>query len=60
VQRLAAALPLPQLHLPFLFGASIGLAEVDLLAKALTEQVEGLEAVSVESASAAAPKERSR
>jgi hypothetical protein len=58
VQRLAAALPLPQLHLPFLFGASIGPAEVDLLARALTEQVEGLEAASVESTSAApAPEE---
>jgi hypothetical protein len=60
LQRLAAALPLPQLHLPFLFGAFIGPAEVDVLAGALTEQVKGLEAVSAEPASAAAPEERSR
>jgi anion-transporting ArsA/GET3 family ATPase len=49
LQRLAAALPLPQLHLPFLFGASIGPTEVDVLAAALTEQIEGLETVRVES-----------
>jgi hypothetical protein len=47
VQRLATALPLPQLHLPFLFGASIGPGEVDLLARALAEQVEGLDDASV-------------
>jgi anion-transporting ArsA/GET3 family ATPase len=35
VARLAAQLPLPQLRLPFLFGAELGPAELDLLAEAL-------------------------
>jgi anion-transporting ArsA/GET3 family ATPase len=39
VARLADALPLPQLHLPFLFTAELGLAEVDLLAGALAAGV---------------------
>lgn len=50
LQRLAAALPLPQLHLPFLFGASIGRPEVDVLAGVLSEQVEALEAENAEPA----------
>jgi anion-transporting ArsA/GET3 family ATPase len=33
--RLADALPLPQLHLPFLFTTELGVAEVDALAAAL-------------------------
>jgi anion-transporting ArsA/GET3 family ATPase len=35
VTRLAEQLPLPQLQLPFLFGAELGPAELDLLAEAL-------------------------
>ena len=50
LERLAAALPLPQLHLPFLFGTSIGPPEVDVLAGVLTEQVEALDAASAERA----------
>ena len=33
--RLSERLPLPQLHLPFLFEADLGLPEIDLLAEAL-------------------------
>ena len=39
VERLAKALPLPQLHLPFLFTTEVGRAEVDLLAEALAAAV---------------------
>jgi anion-transporting ArsA/GET3 family ATPase len=39
VQRLADALPLPQLHLPFLFTTEIGPAEIDTLAGALASEV---------------------
>ncbi len=35
--RLAAALPLPQLHLPFLFTNEVGRAEVAVLARALAD-----------------------
>jgi hypothetical protein len=35
LERLADALPLAQLHLPFLFTTELGLAEVDTLAAAL-------------------------
>jgi anion-transporting ArsA/GET3 family ATPase len=38
-RRLATALPLQQLHLPFLFTTELGLDEVDALADALTEAV---------------------
>ncbi len=38
--RLAEQLPLPQLRLPFLFGAELGPAELDLLASRLLEQLE--------------------
>jgi anion-transporting ArsA/GET3 family ATPase len=41
-ERLAKALPLPQLGLPFLFTTEIGRAEVDVLAGALARAVEGL------------------
>jgi hypothetical protein len=43
IARLAEQLPLPQLHLPFLFDADLGLAEVDLLAAALISGVQGLD-----------------
>jgi anion-transporting ArsA/GET3 family ATPase len=43
VARLADLLPLPQLRLPFLFGAELGPAELDLLATALTDQLAALE-----------------
>jgi len=42
VARLAEALPLPQLHLPFLFTADIGLGGVDVLATALAAAVSAL------------------
>ena len=44
VERLAKALPLPQLHLPFLFTTEMGRPEVDDLAAALAEAVRGLPA----------------
>lgn len=40
--RLAGELPLPQLPVPFLFSPSIGLGELDELARALTEGIAGL------------------
>jgi arsenite-transporting ATPase len=45
VARLADQLPLPQLRLPFLFGAELGPAEVDLLAASLVDQLAALEGV---------------
>lgn len=42
VARLTEMLPLPQLHLPFLFTAEVGTAEIDLLAEALAKGVEAL------------------
>jgi anion-transporting ArsA/GET3 family ATPase len=45
VARLADQLPLPQLRLPFLFGAELGPAEVDLLAATLVDQLAALEGV---------------
>lgn len=42
VARLTEMLPLPQLHLPFLFTADVGAPEVDLLADALAKGVEAL------------------
>jgi hypothetical protein len=42
LERLAKALPLPQLHLPFLFTTELGPAEVDVLATALADCVRGL------------------
>lgn len=41
-ERLAAALPLAQLHLPYLFSPDIGTTEVDELAAALAGAVAGL------------------
>jgi hypothetical protein len=42
VARLAERLPLPQIHLPFLFSADIGPAELDTLTAAITVGVQGL------------------
>lgn len=42
VARLADALPLPQLHLPYVFTTGLGPAEVDVLAQALGHAVRGL------------------
>lgn len=42
VARLREQLPLPQLHLPFLFGAELGPPELDQLADALTVGLDGL------------------
>jgi anion-transporting ArsA/GET3 family ATPase len=42
VERLSAALPLPQLRLPFLFTTEVRLAQVDVLASALAASVEAL------------------
>ncbi len=39
VARLASLLPLPQIHLPFLFTAAIGLAEIEHLAAAASQAV---------------------
>jgi hypothetical protein len=44
VARLAAALPLPQLHLPSLFTVDVGPVEVDRLAAAMLAGVEALPA----------------
>ena len=42
VQRLASALPLSQLHLPFLFSAEIGERDVEALAQALARALAGV------------------
>lgn len=42
VARLAELLPLPQLSLPYLFSTELGLAEVEVLARALEEQLAGV------------------
>jgi hypothetical protein len=39
LSRLAQALPLPQLHLPFLFTTDVGPAEVDTLAAGLAREI---------------------
>ena len=44
LRRLAEALPLPQLRLPFLFTPEVGPAELDVLATELARQVEALPA----------------
>ncbi len=43
--RLADALPLPQLHVPWLFTSEVGLEQVDHLAAALAASIASLEAV---------------
>ena len=40
--RLAAALPLPQLHLPSLFTVDLKPSDIDVLAAALATDIEGL------------------
>lgn len=47
VERLAERLPLPQLHLPFLFDSEIGPAQLDLLAEALLDGVTALDVASM-------------
>ena len=42
LERLDAALPLPQLRLPFLFTPEVGPEQLEMLAVALAEQVEAL------------------
>ena len=44
VARLAEALPLPQLRLPYLFDAELGPDQLDLLASSLLAGIEGLDA----------------
>ncbi len=39
VKRLADALPLPQLHLPFLFTTELGPSEVDILSGVLASEI---------------------
>jgi len=43
VARLAAGLPLPQLHLPYLFNADIGPSDVELLAHSLLDGIGALQ-----------------
>jgi anion-transporting ArsA/GET3 family ATPase len=43
VSRLATELPLPQLHLPYLFSADLGPVELDLLADSLSSGIANLE-----------------
>jgi anion-transporting ArsA/GET3 family ATPase len=45
VERLASALPLPQLRLPFLFEADLGPAEITALSRALAGEVETLDLI---------------
>ena len=47
VQRLAEALPLAQLHLPFLFTTELGRPEIDVLAGALAAGIDALPSPSV-------------
>ncbi len=47
VDRLSAALPLPQLRLPFRFEAELGPPQLDALADELLAGIEGLEATAV-------------
>ena len=42
LRRMAEELPLPQLHLPFLFTTDLGRAELDVLADALLERIREL------------------
>ena len=57
LRRLAEALPLPQIHLPFLFTTDLGLPEVDTLAAAMAAGIAalpGLDAAGVAAGAAAA------
>jgi anion-transporting ArsA/GET3 family ATPase len=42
IERLRHQLPLPQLHMPFLFTAAVGPAEVDRLARVLLDEIDVL------------------
>jgi anion-transporting ArsA/GET3 family ATPase len=42
LERLDTELPLPQLHLPFCFTSELGLDELDVLAGALLDSIDGL------------------
>jgi arsenite-transporting ATPase len=53
VERLAAALPLPQLHLPYLFDAEIGPGQLHQLAEAFLAGVEALDPPAVTATAAA-------
>ena len=44
VERLSEQLPLPQITLPFLFESEIGLQEIDVLARAILVDIEGIDA----------------
>jgi len=46
LERMATSLPLPQLHLPFLFGGELGPAELGVLADSLLDAVASLETTS--------------
>lgn len=46
LERMATSLPLPQIHLPFLFGGELGAAELTSLADSLLAGVEALEGAS--------------
>ncbi|MGI8755031.1 MAG: ArsA-related P-loop ATPase [Acidimicrobiales bacterium] len=52
VDRLGAALPLPQIHLPYLFDAELGPLQLDLLAAALLDGVAALDPAAVASSGA--------
>jgi anion-transporting ArsA/GET3 family ATPase len=43
LRRMADELPLSQLHLPYLFTADLGRAELDQLAAALVDRIDGLD-----------------
>jgi dethiobiotin synthetase len=45
IERLAERLPLPQLHLPYLFAADLGPIEVDQLAQSLLDGIGALDAL---------------
>jgi hypothetical protein len=42
LRRMAEDLPLPQVHLPFLFTSELGRAELDTLADAMVERIRAL------------------
>lgn len=55
VDRLAAALPLPQLRLPYLFDAEIGPDQLDLLASSFLEGVDDLDPAAIAVDASGAP-----
>ncbi|HZJ26554.1 MAG TPA: ArsA-related P-loop ATPase [Acidimicrobiia bacterium] len=44
IERLSAALPLPQIRLPFLFSTDLGPTQIDLLADAMSDRIESIDA----------------